>query len=188
MDEAIEPPPADQVSEVPATPPCDLTGSSSDPVEDPSICSSGSLDPPATPDLPAPRVVGRSAMQFRPVLSVLPGSCQGSKEPPPDQPAQLPGSDGCYDLGPSGLTVTKADMKAESDVSGMLYVAFTLDEADAVAFDRLAEDNVGKQVAIVIFGRVVSAPTIQQSGFNGRGQISGVDPQTAADIISAVGG
>lgn len=51
---------------------------------------------------------------------------------------------------------------------------------DAGSFDRMAEANLGKQVAIVMFRRVISAPTINAIEFNGGMQISGISLEQAS--------
>jgi preprotein translocase subunit SecD len=84
------------------------------------------------------------------------------------------------------LTVTRAEVVAGTGPANSIEVSFTLGSKDAAAFDQLAAANVGQRVAIVMFGRVLSAPVIQQASFNGRGVITGLDSQTAADVIAAL--
>ena len=59
---------------------------------------------------------------------------------------------------------------------------------DSVAFNELAARYLERQVAIVMFGRVLMAPTIQAAQYNGTAQILPVDPQTAANVIAALSG
>lgn len=61
-------------------------------------------------------------------------------------------------------------------------VAFRLDDLGAKEFARITRDNVGKPFAIVLDGRVLSAPVIQEPILGGSGQISG--NFTAADTAS----
>ena len=52
-------------------------------------------------------------------------------------------------------------------------VNFELTAAGAVAFARLTRDNIGKRVAIVLDGKILSAPVIRSEIPGGRGQITG---------------
>ena len=52
-------------------------------------------------------------------------------------------------------------------------VSFTLDRLGAQKFGRVTTDNVGKRLAIVLDGEVVSAPTINEAITSGNGMISG---------------
>lgn len=56
--------------------------------------------------------------------------------------------------------------------SGGLCVAFALDERGAQRFGRLTEQNIGRQLCILVDDIAYSAPTIQ-SRIAGRGQITG---------------
>ena len=52
-------------------------------------------------------------------------------------------------------------------------VSFRLDNAGARAFGRITQDNVGKLFAIVLDGKVISAPNIREPILGGSGVISG---------------
>jgi preprotein translocase subunit SecD len=65
---------------------------------------------------------------------------------------------------------------------------FTLDPADAASFDQLAQANYGRQVALVMFGQVLSAPTIHATSFGGRGQITDLTLDQAARAAGALTG
>jgi protein-export membrane protein SecD len=52
-------------------------------------------------------------------------------------------------------------------------VSFTLDRLGAQKFGRATTDNVGKRLAIVLDGEIVSAPSINESITSGSGVISG---------------
>jgi protein-export membrane protein SecD len=52
-------------------------------------------------------------------------------------------------------------------------VSFTLDRLGAQKFGRVTTDNVGKRLAIVLDGEIVSAPTINEAITSGNGMISG---------------
>ena len=50
---------------------------------------------------------------------------------------------------------------------------FTLDRLGAQKFGRATTDNVGKRLAIVLDGEIVSAPSINEAITSGNGMISG---------------
>ena len=52
-------------------------------------------------------------------------------------------------------------------------VSFTLDRLGAQKFGRTTTDNVGKRLAIVLDGKIVSAPNINEPITSGKGMISG---------------
>jgi len=52
-------------------------------------------------------------------------------------------------------------------------VSFTLDRLGAQKFGRTTTDNVGKRLAIVLDGKIVSAPSINEAITSGNGMISG---------------
>ena len=52
-------------------------------------------------------------------------------------------------------------------------VSFTLDRLGAQKFGRVTTDNVGKRLAIVLDGEIVSAPSINEAITSGNGMISG---------------
>ena len=52
-------------------------------------------------------------------------------------------------------------------------VSFTLDRLGAQKFGRTTTDNVGKRLAIVLDGKIVSAPSINEAVTSGSGMISG---------------
>ena len=52
-------------------------------------------------------------------------------------------------------------------------VSFTLDRLGAQKFGRTTSDNVGKRLAIVLDGKIVSAPSINEPITSGNGMISG---------------
>lgn len=63
------------------------------------------------------------------------------------------------------------------------YVSFTLDSKGARKFARVTKNNIGKRLAIVLDGKVKSAPSIESEIPAGRGQISGrFSEDEAADL------
>ena len=62
-------------------------------------------------------------------------------------------------------------------------VSFTLDRVGAKRFGKATRAGIGKQLAIVIDGKIVSAPVIRDAIVNGSGQISGnFTFQSATDL------
>lgn len=57
--------------------------------------------------------------------------------------------------------------------NGEPIVSFTFDQKGSLQFGKLTRDNVGKPFAIVLDGKVVSAPRINEPILGGSGQISG---------------
>jgi preprotein translocase subunit SecD len=73
--------------------------------------------------------------------------------------------------------------------SGQQAINLTFEPADGAAFDRqIGSLYYQHQVAIVMFGRVLEAPTINATQFNGQATISGLDPQTEANVVAALTG
>jgi preprotein translocase subunit SecD len=107
--------------------------------------------------------------------------------PDPSRRVVLPASDGpgCYSLDSSRLTIDRAKITTER-FNGNLVVSFELIGSDAGALDRLAQANYQHQVAMVMFGEVLSAPTINATAFHGSDQISGLTEQQASQIASAL--
>lgn len=189
--EDVRPPAPDQVADAPSLPACGTPESTSS-TEVLQACSVDPSSPPASaPDLPSPAITGPSPLDFRPVLADHAGACPAAPAvaPAPDQPVTLPGPDGsCLDLGPSGLTVTHARAAVQPGSGPGVQVSLTLGDADSAALDRMAGANLGNRAAIVMFGRVLSAATINVAEYHGRAAITGLDVQAAADVIAGLSG
>jgi SecD/SecF fusion protein len=65
-------------------------------------------------------------------------------------------------------------------------VSFRFDNAGATRFAEITRQNVGNPFAIVLDGKVLSAPTIQEPITGGSGQISGSFSVTEANTLSAL--
>jgi len=76
------------------------------------------------------------------------------------------------------------DAKPRVDTqSNETIVSFTLDRVGAKKFGRATTENVGKQLAIVLDGKIISAPSIREPILGGSGQISGnFTFQSATDL------
>ena len=62
-------------------------------------------------------------------------------------------------------------------------VSFTLDRVGAKKFGKATSENVGKQLAIILDGKIISAPAIREPIVGGSGQISGnFTFQSATDL------
>jgi len=62
-------------------------------------------------------------------------------------------------------------------------VSFTFDRVGAKKFGRATTDNVGKQLAIILDGKIISAPQIREPILGGNGQITGnFTFQSATDL------
>lgn len=71
----------------------------------------------------------------------------------------------------TGEYITNAN--TNFDTFGQPYVMLTFDSTGARLFERLTEENVKKRMAIVLDGKVYSAPVIQERIAGGRCSISG---------------
>ena len=76
------------------------------------------------------------------------------------------------------------DAKPRMDTqSNETIVSFTLDRVGAKKFGRATTENVGKQLAIILDGKIISAPSIREPILGGSGQISGnFTFQSATDL------
>ncbi len=145
-----------------------------------------SVQPVELPTVP-PGFSG-SNLQVRPVTSDGTDCATSARNPEPSSAVRLNDSTGhCYVLGASELTVPHAEVTpVREQFDDKLSVEFKLDAHDAAAFDQLARRYIGMRVAIVMFGRVLSAPVVQSNHFQGSGQINGLDPTTAAEVVASL--
>ncbi len=76
------------------------------------------------------------------------------------------------------------DAKPRMDTqSNETIVSFTLDRVGAKKFGRATTENVGKQLAIILDGKIISAPSIREPIIGGSGQITGnFTFQSATDL------
>lgn len=81
-----------------------------------------------------------------------------------------------------GATLTDAQPSADPQ-SGRWVVSFSFDAIGARRFADITKANVGRPFAIVLDGRIISAPVINEPIIGGRGQISGsFTAQTATEL------
>jgi len=87
----------------------------------------------------------------------------------------------------SGENLTRANVG--SDQSGRPAIDFRFDGVGARRFGEATAANIGKPFAIVLDGRVISAPTIQSAIPDGVGQITGTfSIQSAAELVTLLNG
>tara|TARA_Y100001970_G_C14178523_1_gene828465 strand:- start:132 stop:1685 length:1554 start_codon:yes stop_codon:yes gene_type:complete len=98
-----------------------------------------------------------------------------------------------FDNGIEEATVSKriilngdnlVDAKPRMDTqNNETIVSFTLDRVGSKKFGRATTENVGKQLAIILDGKIISAPSIREPIVGGSGQISGnFTFQSATDL------
>jgi preprotein translocase subunit SecD len=98
--------------------------------------------------------------------------------------------DSKYDLGPvflDGARITKAEPGPSQDGGHLVSIEF--DSQGAKVWGDFTTGNVGKQVAILINGRVLSAPSIQSPILGGATQITGTfTAKEAAQLAAQLSG
>jgi protein-export membrane protein SecD len=85
-----------------------------------------------------------------------------------------------------GSTLTDAYTRNDPDDPTQLNVVFRLNRRGSMEFGRVTGDNVGRRLAIVLDGRVRSAPVIQTKIAGGEGRITGLDSDDEANDLSIV--
>ncbi len=82
----------------------------------------------------------------------------------------------------SGDNLLDAQPRMDSQ-SNETIVTFTLDRVGAKRFGKATSTGIGKQLAIILDGKIISAPVIRDTIASGNGQISGgFTFQTATDL------
>ena len=137
--------------------------------------------------------VGRTArLTFQLLCDVQPAGQQGERPPPGC--VELPGEKDPnlkYWVKTSRrATVEGADLvDAKPGFDGRTgepVVTFRFNQKGALRFARLTQANVGKPFAIILDGKVISAPVIQTPILGGSGQISGRFTVEETRIMSAI--
>lgn len=99
----------------------------------------------------------------------------------------VPGADQFY-LVRRAAAVTGRDLRtarAAMDENGRPAVSFTLNSEGATKFGKVTGDNIGRRLAIILDGRINSAPEIQ-GRITGEGRISGSFTQQEVADLSTV--
>jgi preprotein translocase subunit SecD/SecD/SecF fusion protein len=87
----------------------------------------------------------------------------------------------------SGENLTRAGVGA--DEAGRPAIDFRFDGQGARRFGEATANNIGRPFAIILDGRVISAPTIQSPITGGTGQITGsFSIQTAGELVNLLNG
>ena len=82
----------------------------------------------------------------------------------------------------SGENLLDAQPKMDTQ-SNQTIVSFTLDRVGAKRFGKATSTGIGKQLAIVLDGKIISAPVVRETIASGSGQISGgFTFQSATDL------
>ena len=82
----------------------------------------------------------------------------------------------------SGENLLDAQPKMDTQ-NNQTIVSFTLDRVGAKRFGKATSTGIGKQLAIVLDGKIISAPVVRDTIASGSGQISGgFTFQTATDL------
>ena len=82
----------------------------------------------------------------------------------------------------SGENLLDAQPKMDTQ-SNQTIVSFTLDRVGAKRFGKATSTGIGKQLAIVLDGKIISAPVVRDTIASGSGQITGgFTFQTATDL------
>jgi preprotein translocase subunit SecD len=85
-------------------------------------------------------------------------------------------------------SIAGRDLKSarpQMDENGRPAVGFTLNNAGAAKFSQVTQQNIGKQLAIILDRKIQSAPVIQ-SQINDQGQITGTFTQAQAEELALV--
>lgn len=121
-----------------------------------------------------------NALQMRPVEKTSGGSCATPSQktnPPGSSPTELMSlyGDTCFTLGAqvAGLDRAKSvPSSAGSPANPELFV--TLPAATSTALNTYAKRNAGRMLAVVMFGKVLEAPRLEASAFNGTIAVTGL--------------
>ncbi|MGE0267242.1 MAG: protein translocase subunit SecD [Candidatus Omnitrophota bacterium] len=82
----------------------------------------------------------------------------------------------------SGETIT--DAQVDLDPARQSYISLTLNGDGAKQFGILTKDNVGRRLAIIMDGQVLSAPNINEPIMGGKAQITGQFSYEEASILA----
>ncbi|MGE4299485.1 MAG: protein translocase subunit SecD [Desulfovibrionaceae bacterium] len=130
------------------------------------------------------QIIGKTAhLEFRMVDedADLARAAQGIV-PPGDEVLQLQRRNAAGDYSGEPIVVKKdaaltgeyiTDAKTQFDQMNQAYVSLTFNARGARIFETVTGDNVKKRLAIVLDGKVYSAPTIQEKIMGGRASITG---------------
>jgi protein-export membrane protein SecD len=85
-----------------------------------------------------------------------------------------------------GSTLIDATTRPDPDDPTLLNVGFRLNRQGALVFSRFTGENIGRRIAIVLDGKVRSAPVVQTKIPGGEGRITGLDSDDEANDLAIV--
>src|SRR5207245_2465364 len=127
-------------------------------------------------------ITARGQISFRPVrMESKPPCAKSPTEPAVDQAATLPQlvngrPVACFLLEPSrldGSIIEEATAVADAPTRENWVVRLTFNPAGARQFDELTATLLNGRLAIGLDGRILAAPLVRSTGFNGAAEISG---------------
>ena len=83
-------------------------------------------------------------------------------------------------------TAKAQSIKGDAGVGVQYIVELELNAKGANKFAKATQDNLGKQIAIVYDGNVISAPVVQNVISDGKAQISGQDSMEEAERLASI--
>jgi len=133
------------------------------------------------------KLIGQTArLEFKLVdLSANPADIQAGRAPPGSE--VLPMADGTGAMAVKRRVMVSGDQLTDArqsfDQDGRPDIDITFNTAGARRFARTTQENVNKPFAIILDGKILSAPNINEPILGGRAQISGsFTVQTAHDL------
>ncbi|WP_292053794.1 MULTISPECIES: protein translocase subunit SecD [unclassified Brevundimonas] len=139
------------------------------------------------------RLVGQTAQLTFQMVDVSPNGLQDAMagRVPPDAELLLDDSNTPYlvkrRILVSGENLTRAGVG--TDQNGRPAIDFQFDGQGARRFAEATAQNIGKPFAIILDGKVISAPTIQGAITGGSGQITGsFSIQSASELVNLLNG
>jgi len=91
------------------------------------------------------------------------------------------------EVGVSGEMITEASAAPDPESPGSWMILFDFNSEGAKAFGELTANNVNRSLAIVLDGKVMSAPNIREKIMGGSGNISGqFTPEQAQNVAIAL--
>lgn len=126
-------------------------------------------------------------LQLRPVIGAAEHCEEYPHNPPAVEPASMSSGGKCVGLAPSVLTITKAEVRESRDAeSGALYAMVELAGDDVKRLAEVSRQFVGKEVAMVVFGRIVNAPVFAEPILDGELQIVGLSSDDITQLEKAL--
>lgn len=102
------------------------------------------------------------------------------------KPGSLVFTDEDYNVLMTGDMVATAKAGMVETATGQQYVVqLTLTDEGASTFARITEENLGKRIAIIYDGEVVSAPTVQSAITGGQCEITGLGSYEVAENLAS---